>query len=68
MITDDRELAVTQERIAWFQAQIAHLRRAEANPHNYRAAAAGFFAEVDRMQRETREYLTLHPTELAAVA
>jgi ubiquinone biosynthesis protein UbiJ len=66
MITDDRELAATQERIVWFQAQLAHLRRAEANPHNYRAAAAGFLAEVDRMQREVREYLSLHPTELAA--
>jgi hypothetical protein len=68
MITDDRELAATQERIVWFQAQIAHLRRTEPNPHNYRASAAGFLAEVDRMQREVREYLSLHPTELAAVA
>lgn len=68
MITDDRELAATQERIRWFQAQLTHLRRTESNPHNYRAAAAGFLAEVDRMQREVREYLSLHPTELAAVA
>jgi hypothetical protein len=68
MITDDGELTATQERIRWFQAQLAHLRRTEVNPHNYRAAAAGFLAEVDRMQREIREYLSLHPTELAAVA
>ena len=68
MITDDRELAAAQERIGWFQAQLAQLRRAEANPHNYRAAAAGFLSEVDRMQLEVREYLSLHPTELAAVA
>lgn len=68
MITDDRQLATTLERIGWFQAQIAHLRRSEANPHNYHAAVGGFLAEVDRMQREVREYLSTHPTELVAAA
>ena len=60
--------AGTTNALVWFQAQLSHLRRAEANPHNYRAAAAGFLAEVDRMQRDVREYLSLHPSELAAVA
>jgi hypothetical protein len=66
MITGDQELAATQDRIRWFQAQIAHLRQSEANPQNYRAAVSGFLTEVDRMQREVREYLSLHPTEMAA--
>ena len=66
MIVNDHELQVTQERIARLQAQVAHLRRAETNPANDRAAASGFLAEIDRMQLEVREYLSLHPTELAA--
>jgi hypothetical protein len=68
MIADDRELTATLDRIRWFQGQIAHLRRTETNPANYRAAVGGFLTEVDRMQREVREYLSLHPSELSAVA
>ena len=63
MITDDRELSATLERIVWFQHQVAHLRRSEPNPANYHAAVSGFLAELDRMQREVREFLSLHPTE-----
>jgi hypothetical protein len=65
MIANDRELKVTLERIAKFQAQVAHLRNLESNPENYRAAVSGFLAEIDRMQLEVREYLSLHPRELA---
>ena len=64
MIADDRELDVTLERIAHFQRQIAHLRNMETHPENYRGSVLGFFAEVDRMQLEVREYLSIHPTEL----
>ncbi len=64
MIANDHELHVTLERIARFQAQVAHLRTVEANVANYHAAASGFLAEIDRMQLEAREYLSLHPTEL----
>jgi hypothetical protein len=66
MITNDQELQVTQDRIARFQSQVAHLRRMEDNPVNYRAAVSGFLAEIDRMQLEVREYLSVHPAELAA--
>jgi hypothetical protein len=65
MIANDNEYKVTLERIAQFQAQVAHLRRTEANPENYHAAASGFLAEIDRMQLEVREYLSLHPNEVA---
>jgi hypothetical protein len=65
MITTDEELNTTLERIRWFQTQLAHLRKTETNPANYRLAASGFLAEVDRMQLEVREYLSLHPAELA---
>jgi len=65
MIANDQELEVTLGRIAGFQAQIACLRNTESNPVNYRAAVSGFLAEIDRMQLEVREYLSLHPRELA---
>ena len=66
MIANDHELHVTLERIAQFQAQVAHLRQVEAYPANYHAAASGFLADIDRMQLEVREYLSTHPTELEA--
>lgn len=65
MVANDRELQVTLERIARFQAQVTHLRNTESNPQNYHAAVSGFLAEIDRMQLEVREYLSLHPEELA---
>lgn len=66
MIANDHELHVTLERIARFQAQVTHLRTVESNVANYHAAASGFLAEIDRMQLDVREYLSLHPTELDA--
>lgn len=58
MIANDQELKVTLDRIARFQAQVAHLRNTETNAANYHAAVSGFLAEIDRMQLEVREYLT----------
>ena len=66
MISNDHELKVTLDRIGQFQAQVAHLRNAETNPANYRAAVSGYLAEIDRMQLEVREYLSLHPREFSA--
>ncbi len=68
MIANDQQLQTTLERITWFQAQVAHLRKTEPNPVNYRAAVSGFLAEIDRMQLEVREYFSLHPTELVDAA
>lgn len=65
MIRNDQELEVILERIAHFQAQVAHLRKVETNPANYHAAVSGYLAEIDRMQLEVREYLSLHPAEMA---
>lgn len=62
MIANDRELKTTLERIAWFQQQLAHLRRTETNAVNYRSAASGFLAEIDRMQLEVRDYLSVLPS------
>lgn len=63
MIANDQELDLTLARIAKFQRQVAHLRNLETNPENYHASVSGYLAEIDRMQFEVREYLSLHPTE-----
>jgi hypothetical protein len=66
MIRNDQELQASRKRIAHLQEQLEHLRRVEDKPVNYRLSAAGFLAEIDRMNLEVREYLLLHPSELAA--
>lgn len=68
MITNDRELQTTLDRIAWHQKQVAQLRATETNPANYRASASGFLAEIDRMQLEVREYLSVLPAEQVGAA
>ncbi|OHB82888.1 MAG: hypothetical protein A2V98_12360 [Planctomycetes bacterium RBG_16_64_12] len=65
IISNDEELNVTLGRIAKFQRQVAHLRNVETNPANYHGSVSGFLAEIDRMQLEVREYLSVHPAELA---
>ena len=64
MIRNDQELEATKERIRYFQQQVEKLRQVETNPQNYRLSAGGYLAEIDRMNLEVREYLSLHPSEL----
>lgn len=64
MIDSDQELDATLERIRFFQAQVAFLRKTETNPTNYRLSATGFLAEIDRMQLEVREYLSNPPVPM----
>ena len=64
MINDDQELEATLERIQHFQAQVRHLRKTETNPTNYRLSSSGFLAEIDRMQLEVREYLSVPPAQM----
>lgn len=64
MIRNDQELEATKERIGYFRQQVEQLRQIETNPQNYRLSAGGFLAEIDRMNIEVREYLSLHPSEL----
>ena len=68
MIANDQQLQTTWQRIAWFQNQVTQLRNTETNSVNYRAAVAGFLAEIDRMQLEVREYLSFLPTERVGAA
>ena len=64
MIQNNQELEATQERIARFEKQVEKLREVETNLENYRLSAGGFLAEIDRMNLEVREYLSVHPSEL----
>jgi hypothetical protein len=68
MINSERELEATLDRIRHFQAQVRHLRKTETNPTNYRLSSSGFLAEIDRMQLEVREYLSMLPSQLKAPA
>ena len=68
MIKNDQELQVTLARIKRFQKQVAHLRKVETNPSNYRLSVGGYLAELDRMNLEVREYFWSHPIEEADVA
>ena len=67
MINNDRELEIMQERIRQFEQQVAKIRKTETNSDNYRTSAASFLAEIDRMQLEVREYLSLLPAVAKAV-
>ena len=64
MTHNDQEIETTKERIRYFQQQVERLRQAETNPQNYRLSAGGYLVEIDRMNLEVREYLSLHPSEL----
>ena len=64
MIQNNQELEATLTRIRHFQKQIAKLREVETNQKNYRLSVSGFLAEIDRMNLEVREYLSIHPSEL----
>ena len=68
MIKTDQELETTQVRIRQFGRQAAQIRKTDTNPENSRMSAAGFLAEIDRMNLEIREYLWSHPGELMVSA
>jgi hypothetical protein len=64
MLKNDKELEATLERIKYFQQQVEKLRQTETNPQNYRLSVGGYLAEIDRMNLQVREYLSLHPGEI----
>ena len=61
MISNDRELEITQARICQFEQQVAQIRKVETSSENYRTSAAGYLAEIDRMNLEIRDYLWSDP-------
>jgi hypothetical protein len=57
MIQNDRELAVTRERISYFLDLLAR-SRVSSRPQELALVSSGYRAEVERMQREVLDYLT----------
>lgn len=64
MINNDIELKATQERIVHFWKMVDAIRLTEKNPSNYNSSAGGFLAEIEKMNNEIFEYLSIHPNEL----
>lgn len=64
MITNERELKATHERIAQFQRWLVQMRQT-ARPEEFEALASGYRLEIERMQAEVMEYL-LHPPFIRA--
>lgn len=64
MIKNEQELEGTIERINYFWKLVVNMRQVEKDPLTYKLSAGGFLAEIDRMNLEVREYLSLHPNEL----
>ena len=59
MIQNNQELEATLNRIKRFQKQVEKLRKVETNPHNYKLSADGFLAEINQMNLEIAEYLSI---------
>ena len=56
MIHNDKELAVTRERMALFERMLNELRKT-ARPEEWQALSSGYRLEIERMQREISDYL-----------
>lgn len=63
MIRNQNEFAVTRARVEYFQQQIEQIRKVERDPENYRSSTGAYLAEIDKLNREIREYLSVHPSE-----
>jgi hypothetical protein len=61
MIRDDKELAVTQQRIAYFLRLLSQLR-VTSRPEEFALVTSGYRAEVEQMQQDVLDYLTRHAT------
>lgn len=64
MITNDQELAVTQQRVVQFQDLLLQLRQHES-PENYVLMASAYLLDIDKMNEEIRSYLEHPPTPQA---
>jgi hypothetical protein len=62
MIANDRELKVTQDRIAYFEDLLAQMRVA-ANPELFPSMASSYRSEIEKMQKVVLEFLTRHASQ-----
>ena len=56
MIRNDKELAVTRERVAMFERMLEELRKT-ARPEEWSELSSGYRLEIERMQREMLDHL-----------
>jgi hypothetical protein len=56
MIRNDKELAVTRERVAMFERMLDELRKT-ARPEEWQELSSGYRLEIERMQREILDYV-----------
>lgn len=56
MMKNDKELKVTQGRIAHFQRWLVDLRKT-SRPEEFKAVSSGYRLEIERMQAEVLDYL-----------
>ena len=61
MITNDQELAVTQQRVVQFQELLLQLRQHE-RPEHYVRMANAYLLDIDKMNEDIRYYLAHPPT------
>ena len=62
MIQNDKELKVSQERIAYFQNLLLQLR-VQATPEEFSLVSSGYRMEIEKMQAEVLDYLTRYVGE-----
>ena len=67
MIGNDQELKVTRDRISYLLDLLTRLR-VSSRPEELALVSGGYRAEVERMQREVLDYLTLPATQTTAKA
>jgi hypothetical protein len=60
VIRNDKELAVTRDRVAMFERMLEELRKS-ARPEEWQELSSGYRAEIERMQREILDYLVQGP-------
>lgn len=65
MIQNDRELSVTQERVAEFQRIVSQLRT-KARPEEFAMVASSYLSEIETMQKDILAYLSRHPSQIPA--
>ncbi len=66
MIENDRELTVTQDRIAFIQGLLAQLQ-VTTTRDEIPAVASGYQSEVEQTQRDVSNYLSRHTTTPSAI-
>jgi hypothetical protein len=68
MIRNDRELAVTRQRVSQLEQLLESLRKT-ARPEEWPALSSGYRLEIERMQGEILDYLVEgEPTPLSDTA